>query len=89
MATPTSAIRKELAELAKSASAPVMDEVRKALPEIERALAAGATYAQVCETFARNGVALPVSTLRTYLYRLRQAAAAPAPERTPARRAKR
>lgn len=85
MPTQTSSIKRGLAELAKQSSArTLIDEVADALPEIEQAIAAGASYAQICKTFNDNGVPLNVTALRTYLYRLRKAAAAKAqPKRAP------
>lgn len=50
-----------------------MSEVATALPEIEQALAAGASYSEICETFNAHGVAITEPVLRTYLYRLRRA----------------
>lgn len=80
MPTHSSAIRRGLVDLAKrSTSRTLMQEVTEALPDIEKALAAGASYAQVCETFNANGVPLTVMALRTYLYRLRKAATDQAP----------
>lgn len=73
------AIRKDLGALAeRSNRRKLIDEVADALPEIEQAIAAGATYAQICEAFQANGVDLSLTSLRTYLYRLRKAAAAKA-----------
>lgn len=77
MSSTTSAIRRGLAELAKHSSArTLMDEVVDALPDIEKAIASGVSYAQICETFNANGVPLNVMALRQYLYRLRKSAAA-------------
>lgn len=75
MATHTAAIRRDLADLAKRSNPRrLIDEVAEALPDIEKALAAGASYAEICETFVANGVPLTVVSLSTYLYRLRKAA---------------
>lgn len=88
MPSKVSAIRKDLAELAKRSNRRLIDEVRDALPEIEQAVAAGASHADICATFALHGVKLSESSLTTYLYRLRRAnespsAASPARKTSP------
>lgn len=86
MPSHTKAISRDLAALAKhSSSRTLMDEVVDALPDIEKAIASGVSYAQICETFNANGVPLNVMALRQYLYRLRKAARPTAPK-PPAKR---
>ncbi len=88
MPSTTSAIRRGLAELAKHSSArTLMDEVVDALPDIEKAIASGVTYAQICETFNANGVPLNVMALRQYLYRLRKAGKSSPAATAPAKKA--
>lgn len=73
MPTHVNAIRKGLVELAKRSTArTLMQEVRDAFPEIEKALAAGASHAEICQTFEQNGVHLTKISLNTYLHRLRK-----------------
>jgi hypothetical protein len=46
-------------------------QIRRLLPKIERALEAGASYAQVLETLRECGIEMPMTTFRSTLHRAR------------------
>lgn len=55
----------------KLATPPLATQIRRLLPKIERALEAGASYAQVLETLGECGIEMPMTTFRSTLHRAR------------------
>ena len=55
----------------KLATPPLATQIRRLLPKIERALEAGASYAQVLETLRECGIEMPMTTFRSTLHRAR------------------
>ncbi|MBK5938053.1 hypothetical protein [Halochromatium roseum] len=55
----------------KLAAPPLATQIRRLLPKIERALEAGASYAQVLETLRECGIEMPMTTFRSTLHRAR------------------